>query len=140
MRTQTRTKTKATPQEVVELKNLLPVLARLVEDGKISIRLGPVPDVKDWLNNYQAFEKSPVVTIDAVSVRLEGVELQVDCELDEIPKFLRTSPMSLLRPTCMSMPGRDRITSAGGLAAIHVARIKTAALADKEKKSNGGRE
>jgi hypothetical protein len=80
---QTRTKTKATPQEVVELKNLLPVLAPLVENGKISIRLGPVADVKDWLNNYQAFEKSPIVTIDAQSVRLVGTELQFDCVLDD---------------------------------------------------------
>jgi hypothetical protein len=83
MPTQTRTKIKATPQEIVELKNLLPVRARLIENGKISIRLGPVPDVKDWLNNYQAFEKSPVVTIDATSVRLEGTELQLDCGLDD---------------------------------------------------------
>jgi hypothetical protein len=59
---------------------------------------------------------------------------------DEIPEFLPTSPMSLLCPTCMSMPGRDCITTSGGLAAIHVARIKTAALADMEKKSNGERE
>jgi len=59
------------------------VLARLVENGKISIRLGPVADVKDWLNNYQAFEKSPIVTIDAQSVRLEGTELQIDCGLDD---------------------------------------------------------
>jgi hypothetical protein len=83
MQTKPRTKTKATPREVVELKNLLPVLARLVESGKISIRLGPVADVKDWLNNYQAFEKSPVVTLDAVSVRLVGTELQIDCGLDD---------------------------------------------------------
>jgi hypothetical protein len=83
MPTKTRTKTKATPQEIVDLKTLLPVLARLAENGKISIRLGPVRDVKDWLNNYQAFEKSPVVTIDAQSVRLEGTELQIDCELDD---------------------------------------------------------
>ena len=83
MPTQTRTKTKATPREVVELNNLLPVLARLVENGKISIRLGPVADVKDWLNNYQAFEKSPIVAIEAVSVRLVGTELQIDCELDD---------------------------------------------------------
>jgi hypothetical protein len=83
MPTQTRTKTKATPHELVELKNLLPLLARLVENGKISIRLGPIADVKDWLNNYQAFEKSPVVTIDAVSIRLEGAELQFDCGLDD---------------------------------------------------------
>jgi hypothetical protein len=83
MPTKTRTKTKPTPQEIVDLKNLLPVLARLVEGGKISIRLGPVRDVKDWLNNYQAFEKTPVVTIDAQSVRLEGTELQLDCGLDD---------------------------------------------------------
>ena len=83
MPTQTRTKTKATPKEIVELKNLLPVLARLVESGKISIRLGPVTDVKDWLNNYQAFEKTPIVTIDAGSVRLMGTELQFDCGLDD---------------------------------------------------------
>jgi hypothetical protein len=82
MRTQTRTKTKANPQEVVELRNLLPV-TRLIENGKISIRLGPVADVKDWLNNYQAFEKTPVVTIDAASVGLVGTELQFDCGLDD---------------------------------------------------------
>ena len=48
--------------------------------------------------------------------------------------------MSLLCPTCMSMPGRDCITTKGGLAAIHVSRIKAAALADKQKKSDGARE
>jgi hypothetical protein len=68
----TQTKIKTTPQEIVDLKNLFPVLARLIENGKISIRLGPVRDVKDWLNKYQAFEKSPVVSIDAIGVRLEG--------------------------------------------------------------------
>jgi hypothetical protein len=58
----------------------------------------------------------------------------------QIPRFLATSPMSLLCPTCMSMPARDCITNSGGLAAIHVSRIKAAALADKEKKNNAGRE
>jgi hypothetical protein len=77
------TQTKTSPQEIVDLRNLLPVLARLVENGKISIRLGPVADVKDWLNNYQVFEKSPIVTIDAISVRLVGTELQIDCGLDD---------------------------------------------------------
>jgi hypothetical protein len=80
---QTRTKTKTAPLEVVELRNLLPLLARLSENGKISIRLGPIADVKDWLNNYQAFEKTPVVTIDAASVRQVGTELQFDCGLDD---------------------------------------------------------
>jgi hypothetical protein len=83
MRTQTKTKTKATPQELVELRNLLPVLSRLVENGRISIRLGPIADVKDWLNNYQAFEKTPIVAIDAGSVQLVGSELQFDCGLDD---------------------------------------------------------
>jgi hypothetical protein len=39
--------------------------------------------VKDWLNNYQAFEKSPVVPIDPASVQLVGNELQFDCGLDD---------------------------------------------------------
>jgi predicted acyltransferase (DUF342 family) len=78
-----RTTTKATPREVVELRNLLPVLARLIQNGKISIRRGSVADVKDWLDNYQAFEKTPVVTIDAASIRLVGTELQFDCGLDD---------------------------------------------------------
>jgi hypothetical protein len=56
----------------------------------------------------------------------------------EIPEFPGTSAMSLLCPKCMSMPGRDCITTAGGLAAIHVARIKAAALADEETKSERG--
>ena len=76
-------KTTATPRELVEIKNLLPLLARLIESGKMSVRLGPVADVKDWLNNYQAFEKTPIVTIDAISVRLAGTELQFDCGLDD---------------------------------------------------------
>jgi hypothetical protein len=38
----------------------------------------------------------------------------------------------------MSMPGRDCITTAGGLAAIHVTRIKAAALADKGGKASEG--
>jgi hypothetical protein len=83
MRSQTRTKAKATPQDVVDLRNLLPVLVRLVENGKISIRLGPVADVKDWLNNYQAFENTPDVTVDAIDVRLVGTELQLDCGPDD---------------------------------------------------------
>jgi hypothetical protein len=58
----------------------------------------------------------------------------------QIPEFLPTSPMSLLCPTCMSMPGRDCITTSGRLSAPHAARIKAAASADNEKKSSGGRE
>jgi hypothetical protein len=39
--------------------------------------------VNDRPANYEAFEKSPIVTIDAASVRLVGTELQFDCELDD---------------------------------------------------------
>ncbi len=59
------------------------MLARFIETGKISIRVRPVADVKDWLNNYQSFEKTSVVTIGAVSVGLVGTELQLDCGLDD---------------------------------------------------------
>jgi hypothetical protein len=76
-------KTTATPRELVEIKNLLPLLARLIESGKMSVRLGPIADVKDWLDNYQAFEKTPIVTIDAASIQLVGTELQFDCGLDD---------------------------------------------------------
>jgi hypothetical protein len=55
----------------------------LIENVKISIRLGPVADVKDWLNDYQAFEKSPVVTVDAALVRIVGAALEFDCALDD---------------------------------------------------------
>jgi hypothetical protein len=57
-----------------------------------------------------------------------------------IPEFLPTSPMSLLCLTCMSMPGRECITTSGRVSGPHIARIKAAALADKEKKNNGERE
>lgn len=39
--------------------------------------------MKDRLNNYQAFEKSPVVTIGVNNIRLVGTELQFDCGLDD---------------------------------------------------------
>jgi hypothetical protein len=61
----------------------LPVLSRLVENGKISIRLGPDADVRDWLKNYQAFEKTAIVTTEASSIRLVVTELQLDCGLDD---------------------------------------------------------
>ena len=62
---------------------------------------------------------------------------------DEIPEFLPTSPISWLCPTCMSMPGHDCITNSGGFAAIHVARMKAAALAgetmpEKQLSGNAG--
>ena len=59
------------------------MLSRLVENGKISIRLGPDADVRDWLKNYQAFEKTAIVTTEASSIRLVVTELQLDCGLDD---------------------------------------------------------
>ena len=40
-----------------------------VKDGIILICLGPVADVTDWLNNDQAFDETPTVTIEAGNVR-----------------------------------------------------------------------
>ena len=39
--------------------------------------------MKDWLNNYESFEKNSVVIVDAASVRLVGHESQFDCGLDD---------------------------------------------------------
>ena len=45
--------------------------------------VGPIADVKDWLNNYESFQKNSVVIVDAASVRLVGHESQFDCGLDD---------------------------------------------------------
>ena len=73
-----RTKQLPSPSEM-----LAPSLARLIESGKISVRLGPVADVREWLNNYEAFEKSKVAVIHAASVRIDGNVLQIDLGLDD---------------------------------------------------------
>ena len=82
-RTKARPKTKPTPQEAADVKNMLPVLAQLIESQRITIRLGPVRDVKDWLNNYQAFEKSDIASIEAAAISVNGNEIQIDLGLDD---------------------------------------------------------
>jgi hypothetical protein len=52
-----------------------------------------------------------------------------------IPEVLPVSPVSLPCPQCGAKPGRDCETTAGGFSAIHIARIKAAARADKKNKS-----
>lgn len=74
----TRTKQASSPS-----KTLLPLLAQMIKSGQISIRVGRLEDVKEWLNDSEAFEKSQVVTIEAASVRMNGNELQIDLGLDD---------------------------------------------------------
>jgi hypothetical protein len=47
---------------------------------------------------------------------------------------LPTSPITLLCPYCKAKPGRDCATSSGGLAIVHLARIKAAASKDQAAK------
>jgi hypothetical protein len=82
-RTRVSLKSKPTPQEVIEVRNMLPVLAQLIESQRITIGLGPVRDVKDWLNNYQAFEKSDIASIEAAAISVNGSEIQFDLGLDD---------------------------------------------------------
>jgi hypothetical protein len=47
---------------------------------------------------------------------------------------LSVSPMSLVCPFCKAKRGQDCGTTSGGLAAVHVQRIKVAALINKARK------
>ena len=51
-----------------------------------------------------------------------------------IPEVLPISPISLDCPLCGAKPGHDCETTSGGLSAVHLDRIKAAALADKSSK------
>ena len=64
-------------------ETLLPLLAQFIESGHISVRVGRLADVKEWLNDFEASEKTQVVTIEAASVRINGNELQIDLGLDD---------------------------------------------------------
>jgi hypothetical protein len=59
---------------------------------------------------------------------------------EQIPERLPISPMSLTCPYCKSPRGEDCTTRAGTFSAIHVERIKMAALADKMGKLRDGAE
>jgi len=76
-----RMKTKT--DDAKEIKSVLQLLSRLADAGKISVRLGPVADVKAWINNFEAFEKRKIVTIEAASVQLNQDGLQIDLGLDD---------------------------------------------------------
>ena len=53
----------------------------------------------------------------------------------EMKEYLPTSPMKLACPTCGAKPGHDCETpSKGRLYVIHLARVKAAALMDKDGK------
>jgi hypothetical protein len=50
-----------------------------------------------------------------------------------VPDVLPVSPLALACPRCGAKIGKDCLTTCGGFSAMHVARIKAAALADKIK-------
>jgi hypothetical protein len=52
----------------------------------------------------------------------------------KIPDELMTSPISIACPFCEAKPGIDCETTSGGLSAVHILRIESAALIDKKKK------
>jgi hypothetical protein len=70
-------------QEISRCKRVLPMLAELVESGRISARLAPLADVRAWLRQYEACEKSRTVIIDAARVRMERNDRQFDLRLDD---------------------------------------------------------
>ena len=51
-----------------------------------------------------------------------------------IPEVLAISPITLVCPFCKADPGEDCETTSGGLAAIHLERIKAAAIDIKTRK------
>jgi hypothetical protein len=53
--------------------------------------------------------------------------------ISSIPDVLPVSPLALACPRCGAKIGKDCLTTSGGFSAMHVARIKAAALADKIK-------
>jgi hypothetical protein len=50
----------------------------------------------------------------------------------DIPEVLPVSPVSLPCPKCKAKAGKDCATTSGGFAAIHLERVKAAALADRK--------
>jgi hypothetical protein len=78
-------------QEISLCKIVLPMLAELIESGRISIRLGPLRDVKEWLRNYEAHETKKTVAIDAASVCMEGNAHQIDLGLDDYASQLTSA-------------------------------------------------
>jgi hypothetical protein len=54
------------------------------------------------------------------------------------PGLMKRDALHCPRPSCMSMPGRDCITNTGGIAAVHVAGIESAASIDSRRKTESG--
>jgi hypothetical protein len=77
---QTRTKPKT--DDAREIKSVLQLLSRLAKAGKISVRLGPIKDVKAWVNNFEELEKRKIVAVEAASVQLSQDGLQIGLGLD----------------------------------------------------------
>jgi hypothetical protein len=50
-----------------------------------------------------------------------------------IPEVLPTSPISLVCPFRKAKPGDDCLTTSGGFSAVHIARVKAAAVIDNDR-------
>jgi hypothetical protein len=74
-----KTVRKPTTKQATSLsETLLPLLAQMIESGNISVRVGRLSDLKEWLNDSEAFEITQVIIIEAASIRVHGNELQID--------------------------------------------------------------
>ena len=83
MRIQTKSKTKTSLREATEMKKLLPVLANLIESGKIVVRLGSKADLKEFVNDSVAFDPNQIISVDAGGVQIVKGEIQIDLALDD---------------------------------------------------------
>jgi len=50
-----------------------------------------------------------------------------------IPEVLATSPLGITCPFCEAKPGLDCTATSGGFSAVHIARIKAAAVIKRDK-------
>jgi hypothetical protein len=65
------------------MKNLRPVLASLIESGKIVVRLGTKADLKEFVNDSIALDPNEIITLDAGGVQIVKGEIQNDLALDD---------------------------------------------------------
>jgi len=82
MRTQAGNRTKM-QQQIALCKIVLPLLTELIESGRISVRLGLLTDVRQWLNNCPARVKKKMVKPRVTSVSIKLNRLQIELGLDD---------------------------------------------------------
>jgi len=70
-------------QEITLCKVVLPLLTELIQAGRVSVRLGPLEDVRQWLNNHGSRRKKKMLRTPAASVSMELNRLHIDLRLDD---------------------------------------------------------